>query len=147
MMQQWLRTGAGLALLSMAAPALATRPVASAEANAKSCLSLSRIMQTRVIDDQTIEFITRDRQVWRNRLPNRCPNLGFERAFSYSLSIPQLCSFDIITVIQQSTGVRPGASCGLGVFVPVPPAPGTGGADKQICARPPTLLSAAATHP
>ncbi|MEI6419829.1 MAG: hypothetical protein WCO82_12240 [Sphingomonadales bacterium] len=122
-MQQWLRTGAGLALLSMATAALATRPVPSAEANAKSCLSLSQIQQSRVIDDQTIEFTTRNRQVWRNRLPSRCPGLGFERAFSYSTSIPQLCSFDIITVLQQSAGVRPGASCGLGVFVPVSPAP------------------------
>jgi hypothetical protein len=121
MVKQMMRMAALAALMAAGSAANATRPVASAEADARNCLPLTRIMQSRVIDDQTIEFITRDRQVWRNRLPNRCPTLGFERAFSYSTSIGQLCSFDIITVLQQSAGVRAGPSCGLGLFVPVKP--------------------------
>jgi len=54
-----------------------------------------------------------------NRLPNRCPGLGFEKRFAYKTSLSQLCNTDIITVI---TSMGRGASCGLGTFSPyVPP--------------------------
>lgn len=87
----------------------------------QNCVLLQNIRQTRVIDDRTIDFIMRDGRVLRNNLPNRCPQLGFERAFSYSTSISQLCSVDIITVLQQGGGIRRGASCGLGQFTPIEP--------------------------
>jgi len=87
-----------------------------------NCVTLSQLRETRVIDDQTIDFIMRDGTVLRNTLPNRCPSLGFERAFSYSTSLNRLCNVDIITVITQGGGPRRGASCGLGMFVPVKPA-------------------------
>lgn len=84
-----------------------------------SCVLLQNIRETRVIDDSTIDFVMRNSKVYRNTLPNRCPQLGFERAFSYSTSISQLCSVDIITVLQQAGGIRRGASCGLGKFTPI----------------------------
>jgi hypothetical protein len=87
-----------------------------------NCVQISQIRSTRVIDDQTIDFHMRGGAVLRNTLPNRCPGLGFERAFSYSTSINQLCNVDIITVVNQGGGPRRGASCGLGQFVPVKPA-------------------------
>jgi hypothetical protein len=83
------------------------------------CLQLQNIRQTKVIDDQTIDFITRNSTVYRNRLPSQCPQLGFERAFSYATSITQLCNVDIITVILQTNRLQRGASCGLGMFVPI----------------------------
>lgn len=86
-----------------------------------NCLQLQNIRQTQVRDDQTIDFITRGGQWYRNTLPNRCPQLGFERAFSYQTSITQLCNVDIITVIVQGAGPRRGASCGLGKFTPIEP--------------------------
>jgi hypothetical protein len=87
------------------------------------CVQIVQIRSTRVIDDQTIDFQMRNGTVFRNTLPNRCPGLGFERAFSYRTSIPQLCNVDIITVVVQGGGPQIGASCGLGMFVPVKPAP------------------------
>ncbi len=87
-----------------------------------NCITLSQLRQTRVIDDQTIDFILHDGTILRNTLPSRCPSLGFERAFSYSTSINRLCNVDIITVVNQGGGPRRGASCGLGMFVPVKPA-------------------------
>jgi len=87
-----------------------------------NCVTLSQLRETRVIDDRTIDFILNDGTILRNTLPNRCPSLGFERAFSYSTSINRLCNVDIITVIAQGGGPRRGASCGLGMFVPVKPA-------------------------
>ncbi|MGL6044705.1 MAG: hypothetical protein ACRC1J_12350 [Sandaracinobacteroides sp.] len=85
-------------------------------------MQTSQIRSTSVIDDQTIDFQMRGGQVLRNTLPNRCPGLGFARAFSYATSINQLCNVDIITVVQQGGGPTRGASCGLGQFVPVKPA-------------------------
>jgi hypothetical protein len=86
-----------------------------------NCVQISQIRSTRVIDDQTIDFQMRNGTILRNTLPNRCPALGFERAFSYRTSIAQLCNVDIITVVVQGGGPQNGASCGLGMFVPVKP--------------------------
>jgi hypothetical protein len=83
------------------------------------CVSLSQISETRVRNDQIIDFYMRGGKVYRNTLPNSCPQLGFEESFSYKTSPSQLCSSDIITVLQHMGGLRQGASCGLGTFQPV----------------------------
>jgi hypothetical protein len=95
------------------------QPTAAAP-QALSCIDLARISEARVIDDRTIDFHMRDGRVLRNSLPNICPSLGFERAFTYSTSLTRLCSTDIITVIHTGGGPRTGASCGLGQFAPAP---------------------------
>lgn len=110
-----------LGLAIMAATPLAAKPAPQPVVTGPpvSCINLRNIRSTNVIDDQTIDFHMSGNQVYRNTLPNRCPQLGFERAFSYQTSIPQLCSVDIITVIVQGSGPMRGASCGLGKFSPV----------------------------
>jgi hypothetical protein len=111
------------ATFALAAPLLATPAHAAAPAGeVRACLLIQTIRQTRVVNDEMVEFITRDGTLWQNKLPNRCPGLGFERAFSYSTSIPQLCDVDVITVFQQSAGTRAAARCGLGKFVSAGPA-------------------------
>ncbi len=97
--------------------------VAGGKVPSSQCVELSRIRESKVIDDRTIDFYLRDGTVLRNNLPNSCSQLGFERAFSYSTSINRLCSVDIITVIIQGGGPRIGVSCGLGPFVPYTPVP------------------------
>ena len=114
-----LMLAASLAAAALPAPAVAA-PAPAGETRA--CLLIQTIRQTRVVNDQMVEFITRDGTLWQNKLPNRCPGLGFERAFSYSTSIPQLCDVDVITVFQQSAGTRAAARCGLGKFVSAGPA-------------------------
>ena len=104
---------------TVATSTAALSPVFSAKP--QSCVQLSQIREARVVDDRTIDFYLGGRTVLRNTLPNSCPQLGFERAFSYSTSLSQLCSVDIITVIVQGGGPRRGASCGLGAFVPYAP--------------------------
>jgi hypothetical protein len=111
-----------LGLAMMAATPLAAKPTPPppvVTGPPVSCINLRNIRSTNVIDDQTIDFHLSGNQVYRNSLPNRCPQLGFERAFAYQTSIPQLCSVDIITVIVQGSGSMRGASCGLGKFTPV----------------------------
>jgi hypothetical protein len=86
------------------------------------CIRLDQLDESRVRDDQTIDFYMRGGRVYRNRLPNSCPSLGFEERFSHRTSIQELCSSDVITVLQSPPVVR-GASCGLGDFQEVTGAP------------------------
>lgn len=79
------------------------------------CVNVSRIRSTVVRDDYTIDFDMAGSEVFRNTLPNRCPQLGFEERFAYEVSSGQLCSIDMIRVI----GSGPGPRCSLGKFVPV----------------------------
>ena len=82
-----------------------------------SCITPSHLRQTRVIDNQTIDFVMNNGVVYRNRLPQSCPSLKMEERFAYKLSTNQLCSVDIITVPQNfGGGFSQGASCGLGSF-------------------------------
>ena len=101
----------------------APAPVQEA-ANGERCVGLAAIRSTKVVDDSTIDFSMRDGRILRNTLPHACPSLGFEEAFTYSTSLSQLCSTDIITVVLQGGGPRLGASCGLGTFAPHTPIKG-----------------------
>ncbi len=80
----------------------------------KRCISLNRVDSTKVLDDQTIFFKMRGKKHYVNRLSYTCPSLKREERFMYKTSIGQLCSIDIITVLD-SFG-RQWASCGLGEF-------------------------------
>lgn len=95
-------------------------PEVKVAGEARSCIPRSQVRQSRVRSDQIIDFEMRNGDVYRVTMPNRCPGLGFERAFSYETSIDQLCSADIIYVLTNIGGVpQRGAGCGLAPFVPV----------------------------
>ena len=87
-----------------AAGAKAPPPVVTPAGKPESCIPIVGIDHTVVRDDQTIDFIMRGKTAYRNVLPNSCPELGFERAFSYETSLSELCSLDIITVFRNSAG-------------------------------------------
>ncbi|TVV74997.1 hypothetical protein [Sphingomonas solaris] len=89
-------------------------------AKPESCIPLAGLRESRVRNDSTIDFYGSGKRIWRSTLPYSCPQLGFERAFSYATSLSQLCSSDIITVLNRAGGglVR-GAGCGLGPFQPM----------------------------
>jgi hypothetical protein len=95
-------------------------PEAKEVGKALSCVPLRQIRETRVYGDQTIDFRMTSGKTFRNKLPYSCPQLGFEERFSYRTSLSVLCSTDIITVLNTSSGdFNRGASCGLGEFQPV----------------------------
>ena len=83
-----------------------------------NCINISRIRSTQVHDDYTIDFELPGNDIYRNTLPNRCPQLGFEERFAYEASVGQLCAVDSITVLQ-SGSVGRGPRCMLGKFTPV----------------------------
>jgi hypothetical protein len=79
---------------------------------------LRDLHESRVRSDSIIDFRIAGDRYYRVTLPQACPGLNFERSFSYSTSIGQLCAQDIITVVRNVTPMR-GASCGLAPFQPV----------------------------
>ncbi len=95
-------------------------PPARIVGEAQSCLPLAQIRSSTVRSDWTIDFTTSGGRIYRVTLPQRCPGLGRERAFTYSTSISRLCDSEIITVISTGgSGVQPLASCGLAPFQPI----------------------------
>lgn len=94
-------------------------PAATPVGEARTCIPINRIRESRVRSDRVIDFITRGGEAYRVTLPQPCPNLGFEERFAYSTSLSQLCAQDIITVLHQTGGLQRGASCGLAPFQPV----------------------------
>jgi hypothetical protein len=120
--------------IAMASLALATSTTASApsERRAKqlaayepsgkpiSCIRLTDIRNTNIIDNRTIDFHVGGKKVYRNVLPHSCPSLVSEDRFSYRTSLSQLCSVDIIRVLHNyGGGLQEGAGCGLGKFQPM----------------------------
>jgi hypothetical protein len=104
-------------LLLLALAAAGTRGASGQER--LRCVSVASIDRTEVIDDRTIAFFLSGGRIYVNRLDRACPNLNRGRPFSYRTSTGQLCSVDVITVVEDfGQGLDRGASCGLGEFVP-----------------------------
>lgn len=116
-----LTLGFSVALSCLALPALADdAPAMDTAAKAKTCVPLTMIRQTHVVNDETIVFQMRGNKYYQNTLPNRCPRLAFNDSFSYATSLSQLCNVDIITVLETFGGrLNRGAACGLGKFEPI----------------------------
>ena len=96
-----------------------TAPVAGVRAvgTPKNCVSIRQIQSTNVVDSSTIDFKMAGGKTYRNSLPQSCLGLGFNEAFSYKTSTSQLCSVDIIRVVENYGGrLNEGAGCGLGKF-------------------------------
>ncbi len=84
------------------------------------CIDTRRISTTRIIDNQNIQFYMRDRTIYNNELPRRCPGLRRGKTISYRTTISRLCSTDFITLLDNyGMGLSRGASCGLGKFRPI----------------------------
>lgn len=113
----------GMATISGGATARGDRnkiPEAVENGKPVSCLQLSNVRESVVRSDSVIDFRTSGKQWYRNTLPNSCPSLGFEQRYSHETSLNQICSVDIIHVLQDYGGrLQRGAGCGLGKFQPV----------------------------
>jgi hypothetical protein len=88
----------------------------------RSCVQVTAIDQTDVLDDQTILFYMRGSAVYRNTLPQKCPRLADEERFGYKITVGRLCNNDVVTVLEQTAfGLQSGFTCRLGDFVPMSP--------------------------
>ena len=116
---------AGLAVVSCtpyerdAARDVSRAPAAQVVGEPVNCIPLHQARESRVRDDFTIDFMRNGREGWRNTLPNRCSGLALQNAFTYKTSQSELCSVDIIYVLETAGGLHRGTGCGLGRFVPI----------------------------
>ncbi len=94
-------------------------PAAEVLGVGQSCVPITSLGDSRIRDNRTIDFIRGGNKGWRVTLPLDCPGLASANAFSYETSLSQLCSTDIIHVLDNAGGLHRGASCGLGEFVPI----------------------------
>lgn len=83
------------------------------------CIPLGQVNDTRIRDDWTIDFVSHGKRAWRNNLRSRCPGLRSANAITYKTSQSQLCTTDIVYVLENTGGLRRGPACNLGEFVPV----------------------------
>jgi len=95
-------------------------PAAEAIGEPLDCLSITQFSSTKIRDDRTIDFMAVGNKVWRVTLPNSCPGLKSDDAFTYATSLTKLCSTDIIYPLRHYGGrYERGPGCGMGQFVPV----------------------------
>jgi hypothetical protein len=79
----------------------------------QNCVSQSQIKNTIVLDDMHIIYELSGNNYFLNTLDRKCPQLGFNRAYSMNIRGGQVCNNDIIQVFE-NPGI--GVSCGLGKF-------------------------------
>ena len=99
----------------------APSPAAEAIGEPRDCLPLTQFSNTRIRDDNTIDFIGgAGNRVWRVTLPNRCSGLKSADSLTYETSLSQLCRQDIIYPLNRyGNDFQRGPGCGLAPFVPV----------------------------
>lgn len=107
-------------LAAVAAPAAAQEEEGERNMDATHCVPIRGIDDIDIVDARNLVFRMRNGDVYRNHLPRECPGLRRNGTLMYRSSVGQLCSVDIITVLEnRSFGFFPGASCGLGMFEPI----------------------------
>jgi hypothetical protein len=100
--------------------AMSARSVIAAESEPTTCVELTRIDHTRVVDDQNILFYMRNGDIYSNHLSHPAPEIDRNRPFMYATSIGRICKGDIITVLENwGFGFTQGASTTLGRFEPI----------------------------
>ncbi len=82
------------------------------------CLRTTKIRSSQVLDNQHILFKMNNGDTYLNKLPRKCSQLGFNRAFSYKNNTSELCNTEIIRVLNTSAAGGPTtlATCGIGKF-------------------------------
>lgn len=84
-----------------------------------TCIWLSQLHRTEVVNDKTVLFYMYDGTIYRNTLRDKCFDLAHADAFGYrAFSAPQLCRTDSITPFDLGLAVAP-IPCRLGRFVPI----------------------------
>ncbi|MFA5493404.1 MAG: DUF6491 family protein [Porticoccaceae bacterium] len=116
-MRSFHLSSAAIALIAVLA---GTSVFAEDDSADKKCIPLNQINNIQVLDKQHILFRMQGREHFLNTLPNSCGSLHRNKPIMYKTSLSQLCSLDIISVLESyGGGYYPGASCGLGNFSPI----------------------------
>jgi hypothetical protein len=112
--------GAAAALGILSLPAYGAGAGATPNPESKTCVDVSRVDYTHVVDDQNILFYMYGGNVYLNHLSHPAPGLDRNRPFMHRTSVNRLCANDIITVLEDwGFSFVPGASTTLGKFEPI----------------------------
>lgn len=85
----------------------------------ENCIPIQHISNIDVLDKEHIVFEMQPGKNYLNTLPRSCGGLRKDKPIMYKTSISQLCSLDIIHVLESyGGGYQQGAACGLGKFSP-----------------------------
>jgi hypothetical protein len=93
-----------------------------AQTAAKSCVYLSDIDHTKIVDEHTILFYLRNRTILQNSMREPCYGLNSKTRFAYgSGSMMRLCTGNMITLLSDLSfgAVTSSNVCKLGMFLPV----------------------------
>ena len=90
---------------------------------AVNCVRMPDLQGNRSVGRDAIVFSGSGNRKWLNRTRGSCPSLEFGRALRLRTTSTQLCSGEIASVFDPSTGVEYG-SCALGDFTPYRRRPG-----------------------
>jgi hypothetical protein len=95
----------------------------SFDGETERCISVRSIRDTEIVDDRTILFYMRRRDlIYRNDLDSRCPGLARSGRMAYTARGGRLCDVDVITVADPfNRRFDTGIVCRLGNFRPISP--------------------------
>lgn len=117
----WLATGESPLLAQAALPANPAQPPASPETKPhsliESCIPLSVVRRSEIVDDRTILFYLRNGHIKKVTLAFPCPSLKFYGSFSYEVYSNRLCA-RVDTIVS-----RAGTHCPIGDIADLPPSP------------------------
>ena len=88
-----------------------------ADGPAVSCVRTADLQGNRTVGGDAIIFTGAGGRLWVNRTRGSCPSLEFGRALRFRTPSTQLCSGDIATVFEPTSGIEYGG-CALGEFTP-----------------------------
>lgn len=110
---------------------------------AESCIPLSLVLRTEILDDQTVLFHMRNGRIKKATLSFRCPSLKFYGSFSYEVYSNRLCA-RVDTIVS-----RAGTHCPIGDIMDVtpPPAPPATAPSANIPAQEPPKSEPAKPDP
>jgi hypothetical protein len=109
--------------LAVIAAGAATRSSSQEAAAAQTCVYMSDVRRTAILDDNNILFYMRNGTVYQNRLRATCFMLKSANRFTYgSSAMRRLCLGDLIQVLPDASfggAPFPTATCPLGNYLPI----------------------------
>jgi hypothetical protein len=122
---RWPVTYAALLAATLAAPTAAQSAADAESLDAASgprrCLPHPSIKRTKILNDNSIVFVTRDDTIYNSTLPKECPSLKRDSLVHYGITNGRICAGDRFQILLEMSprNYVPTFMCELGSFVPI----------------------------
>jgi len=81
------------------------------------CISTNEYDSVQIVGEQLLLFKGRNKKVWANELPHRCPGMRKDDILIFDLRNSQVCSLDWVTPTRPGYVGYGGPKCSLGKFI------------------------------